>query len=216
MTHRFLAWLLCLVCCLPGAARALPPDSAESVMQGLLARGDIALRRGDSISAIGYYHDAIQRAPRLAAGYAALGRAYLTLREPEHARETFLWGLRSTRGSEELALGLARSREALGNPPAALATLRDQLAAFGGSSSLLEELARLAEAAGALSEALAARRALLSRALADSDSSAELLRQARLRVAALALLLGPADRLSPTHCAERKDSALLRRLIGCP
>jgi hypothetical protein len=211
-----LSSLLWLACSLAWPARALPPASAESLMQGLVARGDLALRRGDSISAIGYYHDAIQRAPRAAAGYAALGRAYLSLREPGHARETFLWGLHSTQGSEELALGLAHSYQALGLTPAALAALREQLATFGGSSTLLEELASLAETTGVLSEALAARRALLAQVRSDPAASAEQLRQAELRVAALALLIGPADRLAPMHCGERRESALLRALIGCP
>ncbi|HEX6240086.1 MAG TPA: hypothetical protein VFZ61_04310, partial [Polyangiales bacterium] len=202
-----------LACWLPLAARAVPP--AHDPLRTLIGRGDLALARGDSISAIGYYRDAINRAPRAPEGYAALGRAYLVLKEPEHARETFAWGLRNTRGSEPLALGLSDSLRALGDDQAALELLRQQLATAGGGALLLEQLALLAEAAGALTEALAARRALLRLVAADPASPAETLRQAQIRVSALQLLLGPADRLGAVHCAEREGSALLSALCGC-
>jgi tetratricopeptide (TPR) repeat protein len=198
---------------LPAGAYALPP--AHDALHSLLARGDFALQRGDSISAIGYYRDAINRAPRSPEGYAALGHAYMTLNEPEHARESFAWGLRSTRGSEQLALGLAHSYQALGDEAAALSLLRERLASAAGSVELLEQLAALAEATGALSEALAARRALLAETSANPAASPESLRQAQIRVSALELLLGPADRLAPAHCAERERSALLQALSGC-
>lgn len=207
-------WLwLALALWLPTHARALPP--AHDALRTLLGRGDLALQRGDSISAIGYYRDAINRAPRSPEGYAALGRAYLALREPEHARETFAWGLRNTRGSEPLALGLSDSLRALGDDRSALEMLRQHLASTGGSAALLEQLAVLAEAAGALTEALSARRALLAQTAADPTAPAEAMRQAGIRVAALELLLGPADRLAEVHCAERAESALLTALCGC-
>src|SRR5688572_20679658 len=107
--------MLGAVLALTHTAQALPPASVTNPLRLLVARGDAALARGDSISAIGYYHDAIHRAPRDAAGYVALGHAYLQLREPEHARESFAAGLRSTPGSEALSLGLAESYQALGD-----------------------------------------------------------------------------------------------------
>jgi predicted Zn-dependent protease len=196
------------------AGHALPPS--PGAVPGLVARGDAALARGDSISAIGYYRDAVNRAPRDTAGYAALGRAYLTLREPEHAREAFMAGLHNTRGSEELSLGLAQTYELLDDPGHALLTLRELVATGAHSQALLDKLAQLAEATGALSEALAARRALMSAAAADPGKAGEALRQAQIRVSALLLLLGPADRLSTAHCAERAGSAFLRQLSSCP
>jgi predicted Zn-dependent protease len=196
------------------AGHALPPS--PGAVPGLVARGDAALARGDSISAIGYYRDAVNRAPRDTAGYAALGRAYLTLREPEHAREAFMAGLHNTRGSEELSLGLAQTYELLDDPGHALLTLRELVATGAHSQALLDKLAQLAEATGALSEALAARRALMSAAAADPGKAGEALRQAQIRVSALLLLLGPADRLSTAHCSERAGSAFLRQLSGCP
>jgi tetratricopeptide (TPR) repeat protein len=203
---------------LAAEANALPPTT--SALPGLIARGDAALARGDSISAIGYYRDAVNRGPREAGGYAALGRAYLSLREPEHAREAFLAGLHNTRGSDELSLGLAQTYELLDDPAHALLTLRELVAAGGHSRPVLERLAQLAEANGALTEALAARRALLSSALLSSTADepalrGEALRQAQIRVSALLLLLGPTDRLSAAHCTERAASAFLRQVSGC-
>lgn len=210
------SWLmLSAVLALPAVALALPPQDTLHPVARMVARGDAALARGDSISAIGYYHDAIHRAPRDAAGYVALGRAYLTLREPEHARESFSAGLRSTPGAEALSLGLADAYEALGDAARALRVLRERVALGDASSVLLERLAERAEAEGALSEALGARRALLHIARHDAATAPEALRNAQIRVSALSLLLGSADRLSPAHCGERSDSALLQHLLGC-
>jgi tetratricopeptide (TPR) repeat protein len=199
-----------------GGARALPPtpDAASPLLQ-LIARGDTALRRGDSISAISFYRDAVTRAPRDPRGYAALGRAYLTVREPEHAREAFESGTRHTNGSDALSLGLIETYEQLGKHEQALAVAR-ALARTAEDVLLAQEtLARLAERRAAFSEALAARRKRLAQLRAQGEERRAERDQEALRVRALVLLLGGAERLSATHCRERQKSPVLSVLMDC-
>lgn len=202
--------------CWTGPLSALPPPPAgQSPVLQLIARGDTALYGGDSISAIGFYRDAVARAPRDPRGYAALGRAYLKVHEPEHAREAFESGLRHTNGSEALTLGLVEVYEQLGKSARALATAR---ALVRGAQDVLfvnETVARLAEQSGALSEALAARRRKLARLRAAGENAVAAYDQEATRVRALLLLLGGAERLSRAHCATRTESVVLSVLLGC-
>lgn len=207
---------LCIgLTCLAASARAAPSPPSFDATQEKLARGERALERGDSITAIGEFRDAVHRAPRDERGYLALGRAYLRLGEAKNAREAFETGLRHTRGSEALVLGLAHSLAALGAGKQALSTLRALWRRHALSLEGLAELARLAQDAGALSEALAARRAQLSELERTEENAAAEGARVRVQVAALSLLLGSADRLSPAHCAERSESAVALRLAGC-
>jgi hypothetical protein len=76
MNRRLAAGAVLLLAVSISNARALPPPPPPaSSLTTLLARGDAALAAGDSISAIGYYRDAVGRAPRDARGYLALGHA---------------------------------------------------------------------------------------------------------------------------------------------
>jgi tetratricopeptide (TPR) repeat protein len=204
-------------------ARALPPaiegrareQHTTSALGSLLARADSALAAGDTISAIGYYRDAVSRAPRDPRGYVALGRAYLQVREAAHALEAFDVGMRSTQGSDELVLGLAEAYAMLGRPARALHALRAALAQGAASAALLEALATAAEHSGAFTEALAARRALLTRAREAVTFEASQLRALETRVSALELLVGGAERLGRARCSEPDTGPLLRALIGC-
>lgn len=196
-------------------ALALPPPAPESALDQLLARGDAALARGDSISALAYYRDAVNRAPRNPRGYVAVGRGYLAVHEPTHALEAFEAGQRNTRGSEELSLGLSQTYALQGDEARALRVLRELMSQGAHSLLLFETQAALAEHAGALTEALAARRAQLALLEAQEPVDMEGLHQARIRVAALQLLLGPADRLSSAHCGDPDDGAFLAALRGC-
>jgi tetratricopeptide (TPR) repeat protein len=212
------ARILLLVWLLAGAVpvRALPPApvGGSPVLQ-LIGRGDAALRMGDSISAIGFYRDAVSRAPRDPRGYTALGRAYLLVREPEHAREAFESGLRHTNGSEALSLGLVEVYEQLGQYERALETAR-ALARNADDVLLVHEtLARLAERRGAFTEALSARRVRRARLCAEGEPGRAACEQEQTRIRALMLLLGGAERLGRQHCATRAESVVLSALLGC-
>lgn len=212
------AWLgaLASALILTAQAQAQPFAVAPGGPAVLIARGDAALRAGDSITSLSLYREAVGRAPRDVSGYVALGNGYLSVNEPKNALEVFEAGVRNTRGSELLSLGLARSYGLLGMGDRALLVLRELAGEVGGSRALYEALAERAEAAGAFVEALAARRAVLSKLEATSEVSADELRTARTRVAALSLLLGHADRLARGQCGERESSPVLAALLGCP
>jgi Flp pilus assembly protein TadD len=222
MSRRVASALLLLGCVSRAGALPPPPPEARwsareqaSANASLLARGDAALAAGDSISAIGYYRDAVSRAPRDARGYVALGRAYLQVREPTHALEAFEVGMRSTQGSDDLVLGLTEAYVMLGREAQALRVLRAALAHGADSDALLEALAAAAEQSGAFTEALSARRALLVRAREAGTLDAAQLRALETRVSALELLLGGAERLGRARCGEADTSDLVRALIGC-
>jgi len=205
--------------CLLGSVLMLTASSASAQARGtsfLIVRGDAALRAGDSISSLSLYREAVGRAPRDVAGYLALGNGYLAVNEPKHALEVFEAGVRNTRGSEPLSLGLARCYAALGFGEQALLVLRQLANNAGGSRALYEALAERAEASGAFVEALAARRAVLSKLRAVQDAHEEDLRLARTRVTALELLLAGADRLARGSCQERGPSQVIAALLGCP
>jgi tetratricopeptide (TPR) repeat protein len=206
--------LLWLLLAAAPSARALPPPGESPLLQ-LIARGDAALRAGDSISAIGYYRDAVTRAPRDPRGYVALGRGYLAVKESAHAREAFESGLRHTNGSEELSLGMVEVYEQLGQTQRALETVR--LLARSAYDKLLvnETRARLAERRGAFTEALAARRARRAQLCAQGESARGACELEGTRVRALLLLLGQAERLGPAHCAARAESIVLTQLLDC-
>lgn len=211
---RALLVLWSLLACGVALAEPIVPLGASPVLQ-LIARGDAALRRGDSISAIGYYRDAVARAPRDVRGYVALGQAYLTVREPEHAREALESGQRHTNGSEALSLGLVQVYEQLGKPERALETARALARSSEDVLFVNETLARLAERSGALTEALAARRRKLARLRADGEVAHAAYQQEALHVRALMLLLGGAERLGRSQCATRRGSVVLSALLGC-
>lgn len=206
--------LLSALLCSAAAAEPIVPLSANPVLQ-LIARGDAAMRRGDSISAISYYRDAVGRAPRDARGYVALGQAYLAVREPEHAREALESGVRHTNGSEALSLGLVQVYEQLGKPERALATVRALALTAEDVLFVNETLARLAERSGAFTEALAARRRKLARLRADGETAHAAYEQEALHVRALMVLLGGAERLGRAQCATRRTSVVLSALLGC-
>lgn len=207
--------LLAMLLCGAPRAQALPPPVAASPVTSLIARGDAALRAGDSISAIGFYLDAVARAPRDPRGYVALGRAYLTVREPEHAREAFESGLRHTHGSDALALGLAELYEQMGQYERALVTVRRLARGADDVLVVQDTLARLAERRGSFTEALAARRARVTLLCAPDVVDRAACDQEATRVRALMLLIGGAERLSPKQCAVRGDSLVLSVLLGC-
>jgi tetratricopeptide (TPR) repeat protein len=214
---RVLALSLSCFLCWAGPLSALPPPPAgQSPLLQLIARGDAALHGGDSISAIAFYRDAVSRAPRDPRGYAALGHAYLTVHEPEHAREAFESGLRHTHGSEALSLGLVEVYEQLGKHERALATARALLQGAEDVLFVSETVARLAEQSGALTEALAARRRKLARLRADGETARAAYDQEATRVRALVLLLGSAELLSRARCTTRAGSVVLAELLGCP
>jgi tetratricopeptide (TPR) repeat protein len=201
---------------LAASAKALPPTpDGTSPLLHLIARGDAALRVGDSISAIGYYRDAVSRAPRDPRGYSALGRAYLQVHETEHAREAFESGLRHTYGSEALSFGLVEVYEQLGKYERALETARVIARVAEDVLFAHETLARLAERRGAFSEALAARRAKLTRLRADGETAKAARDQEETRIRALVLLLGAAERLTSRQCSARSGSVVLSALLGC-
>ena len=205
-----------------GQAAALPPAPAESPLLQLIARGDTALAARDSISAIFYYREAVTRAPRDARGYTALGRAYLAVREPEHAREAFESGLRHTNGSEALSLGLVEVYEQLGQYERALTTARAIARDADDVLFVNDTLARLAERRGAYTEALAARRRKLSRLRADAreqspdgEVARALYTREETHIRALMLLIGGPERLSRQQCVARPASVVLTALLGC-
>ncbi len=210
---RTTALLVLLLAALP-SARALPPPGQSAVVQ-LIARGDSALRAGDSISAIGYFRDAVTRAPRDPRGYVALGRAYLAVKEPAHAREAFESGMRHTNGSEELSLGMAEVYEQLGQFQRALETVRRVARNAADVLQVNETRARLAERSGAFTEALAARRARRAQLCAQGESAREACALEETRVRALMLMLGQAERLGPAQCAARAGSVVLAQLLSC-
>jgi predicted Zn-dependent protease len=208
--------LLSLLLGFASTASALPPPPIEaSPVKALIARGDAALRVADSISAIGFYLDAVARAPRDPRGYVALGRAYLAVREPQRAREAFESGLRHTNGSEALSLGLAELYEQLGQYERALVTVRRLLPNAEDALLVQDTLARLAERRGAFTEALAARRARVTRLCAKELSERAACEQETTRVRALLLLIGGAERLSAKYCATRGASLVLSALLSC-
>jgi hypothetical protein len=157
----------------------------------------------------------VTRAPRDPRSYVALGRGYLAVKEPAHAREAFESGLRHTNGSVELSLGMVEVYEQLGQTQRALETVR--LLARGAHDTLQvnETRAGLAERRGAFTEALAARRARRAQLCAQGESAREACELERTRVRALQLLLGQAERLGSAHCAARAESIVLAQLLGC-
>lgn len=210
---------LALLCVLSGRTpergAAQPPWPSSGSLERMIAQGQASMNAGDSISAISYLRDGVARAPRDPRGYAALGNAYLHVREPKSALEVFEAGERNTRGSLELSLGLADTYARLGKSERAISVLRQVASSGETSPALYRALAEQAETQGAFSEALAARRAVLWQLRAQHAGADDQLRDARTRVAALELVLGQADRLSHEHCAEHASSPVLRVLRGC-
>jgi tetratricopeptide (TPR) repeat protein len=181
----------------------------------LLARGQASARAGDTLSALGYYRDAISAGPRRSEGYVALGELYLTLEEPVRALEVFEAGVRASQGGEPLYLGLAATLQQLGQTERALDVLR-RLRGLSPSALGLRRLAEAAEARGAFVEALATRRALLEQLTARAEPADQTEQAAeRAQVRALELLLGSADRVR-ARSACSADSLVQRALARCP
>ncbi|HEX5657748.1 MAG TPA: tetratricopeptide repeat protein [Polyangiales bacterium] len=193
-------WALVLIACF--SLRAQAYDRAGQ----LIARGRAAAAAGDTLSALGYFRDAIAAAPRRDDGYVALGEAYLALGEPSRALEVLLAGSRWTARGEALWLALHTTYTALHDDARALDALRELRRREPESTRGLHALADEAERRGLFLEALAARRSLA--ALTDDAEQ-------RARVRALELLLGNAD-LVRARAACTGSSAVERALSRCP
>jgi tetratricopeptide (TPR) repeat protein len=171
----------------------------------LIARGRAATAAGNTLSALGYYRDAIAAAPRRDDGYVALGEAYLSLGEPARALEVLLAGSRWSVRGEALWLALHATYTALHDDVRALEALRELRRREPSSARGLSALADEAERRGLFLEALAARRSLLA--------SGDLEQRARVR--ALEVLLGNAD-LVRARAACATGTAVERALARCP
>jgi tetratricopeptide (TPR) repeat protein len=193
------------------AAHAEPPTVDRA--RRLLERGHSAAALGDTLSALGYYRDAISAAPRRDDGYIALGELYLALGEPARALEVLQAGMRWTIHAEALWMALFAAHQALHEDAKALDALRQLRRLEPASRRCLAALAELTEAHGAFIEALAARRGLLT--LLERDTpQAEAVREQRAHVRALELLLGGAELVrSKSQCST--ESAVERALAGC-
>jgi tetratricopeptide (TPR) repeat protein len=193
------------------AAHAEPPTFDRA--KRLLERGHSAAAAGDTLSALGYYRDAISAAPRRDDGYIALGELYLALGEPARALEVLQAGGRWTVHAEALWMALFATHQALHEDAKALDALRHLRRLEPESRRCLSALAELTEAHGAFIEALAARRGLLT--LLERDrAQAEAAREQRARVRALELLLGGAELArSKSQCGA--GSAVERALASC-
>lgn len=198
----------------PGSTAASERRWAPRVdrVSQLLARGDAARARGDSLSALGYFRDAVAAAPRRGEGYVALGSYYLELDEPLRALEVFQVGVRSAAPSQALWLGLSRAQRAVGNTRAALDALRALRDGEPSSLAGLRALASLCEEQGAFLEALSARRALLDQLSDEAERANE-----RAHVRALEHLLGQAERVRRRAvCDEGEPDLVLHALARCP
>ncbi len=184
-------------------AGAEPPRVDRASL--LVARGQSAAAAGDTLSALGYYRDAISAAPRRAEGYVALGEQYLALGEPSRALEVLLAGSRYTVRGEALWLALYTTYGALRDDAHALDALRKLRRMEPESLRGLSALAEQAEKRGLFLEALAARRSLLA-LTAEAEQ--------RTRVRALELLLGNAD-LVRGNVACSSGTAVERALARC-
>ncbi|MET0286432.1 MAG: hypothetical protein ABW352_18265 [Polyangiales bacterium] len=195
--------VVCVLLASVGAA-AEPPtfDRAAS----LIARGRAAEDAGNTLSALGYYRDAVAAAPRRDVGYVALGEAYLRLGEPSRALEVLLSGSRWTVRGETLWLALHATYQALHDDARALDALRKLRRMEPESTRGLSALADEAEQRGAFLEALAARRSLLALTGAEDQ---------RARVRALELLLGNADPVR-AKLACSTGTPVERALARCP
>ncbi|MDB4988365.1 MAG: hypothetical protein JWN04_3543 [Myxococcaceae bacterium] len=216
--------VLCLICWCGLVRGALAQPSARDVQNErvarLLARGEALREAGNAVSAVAYFRDAINAAPRRSEGYLALGQLYLQLDEPVRALEVFEVATRAAADhSEALWLGLAAALSKLGQEERALGTLR-QLVQQRPTPLGLRALAAAAEARGLFLEALSARRALVDALLPaghESDAARDELATERGQVRALELLLGAADRVRDRSlCGEPDASAITRALARCP
>lgn len=193
------------------AAQAEPPTFDRAGR--LLERGRSAAAAGDTLSALGYYRDAISAAPRRDDGYVALGELYLALGEPARALEVLQAGGRWTVHGEALWMALFAAHQALHEDARALDALRQLHRLEPESQRCLSALAEQTEARGAFIEALAARRSLLT-LLERDPAQAEAAREQRAHVRALELLLGGAELVrSKSQCST--GSAVERALARC-
>ncbi|HJL19653.1 MAG TPA: tetratricopeptide repeat protein [Sandaracinaceae bacterium LLY-WYZ-13_1] len=192
----------------PRRDRARPSARAARLLQ----TGQAYLRAGDRGSAIGYFREAIQAAPRSPEPYAALGDAYRARGSLDDARAVYETGLARNPDHAPLWLGLARTLVDAGDADAAAAAVRSLLARAPHHAEGLRLRADLARRRGAWSEALTAYRTLLASADEAGLSEAERA-EARRYEAALRLLARPLDPVSaPRACG---GSAVRRALAGC-
>lgn len=195
------------------AAAAERPEPSERHAR-LVARGDLHAARGDTLTALGLYRDAITAAPRRGEGYAALGALYLRLSEPGRALEVFETGVRNAGQGEALWLGYAEALREAGEPERALWALRSLRTLEPESHAGLGALASALEQRGGYIEALSVRRKrveLLARVNAPE------LELERSQVRALEYLLGASERThARQRCTPTLTSAVLRALAACP
>ena len=214
-----LASIAALLVSSPRTAEAQPNATVDRVAR-YIDRGDAHRKVGDTVSALAFYRDAINVAPRRSEGYAALGAMYLELGEPARALEVYEAGVRAAGSGEALWLGYAHTLEQLGQRERALDALRRWVDLEPSSQRGLRALAEAAERRGAYAEALAARRALLDQ-LTDGgrrergnepDVASE-----RAQVRALERMLGSAERVRTAQtCVSNEASDVARALARCP
>lgn len=205
---RFLAVVIFLTAF---AVQAEPPTFDRA--KRLIERGRSAAAAGDTLSALGYYRDAISAAPRRDDGYIALGELYLVLGEPARALEVLQAGARWTIRGEALWLALSAAHQALHEDAKALDALRQLHRLEPESQRCLSALAEQTEARGSFIEALAARRSLLT-LLERDPTQAEATREQRAHVRALEVLLGGAE-LVRTRSACTNGTPVERALARC-
>lgn len=190
-----------------GAARAEPSwatvQAAEMTRQGR----DNAARGEASVSARRYL-DAIAFDPTYAPAYLALGELHEATGDPAEAERAYSVGIDHVPGWTAGLRARARLRARLGRRLEAVRDLEAAASSSPEDGALLVELEEAYVASGALPPALAVARRRAALAAASPDRGAA--QDARVRVRALALLVGDVD---PVAAGER-DRGLVRSALA--